>query len=214
MSLMNILAVIGVGLNVIGKAAYITKIPELVKFGRTMMKPKNRKWIYFEVGGTQFHTTKTTLLRSPGSIFDIIVQEEEKEYQQKYAVLPEEEKMVLQRRMNKWHRLSSDMCRIDRDPATFAVVLNYMRCGKLLCPPNVLLESVLEEAKFFEIKHLEKLARDQIQKKKDKEKKLEEEMEIVKQGFQKELTREEKEREERIIQRRIALGRFIKRVDQ
>ena len=54
-------------------------------------------------------------------------------------------------------RKSDEMFYIDRDPAYFAVVLNFMRHGKLHLNQGVSLRGVMEEANYFEVKELVEL---------------------------------------------------------
>ncbi|XP_062330647.1 BTB/POZ domain-containing protein KCTD5 isoform X2 [Osmerus eperlanus] len=99
------------------------------------------KWIRLNVGGTYFLTTRQTLCRDPKSFLYRLSQAD-----------PE---------------LDSDKDEtgaylIDRDPAYFGPVLNYLRHGKLVLNRELAEEGVLEEAEFYNITSLIKLLKDKI----------------------------------------------------
>ncbi|KAK7919751.1 hypothetical protein WMY93_011035 [Mugilogobius chulae] len=99
------------------------------------------KWIRLNVGGTYFLTTRQTLCRDPKSFLYRLSQAD-----------PE---------------LDSDKDEtgaylIDRDPAYFGPVLNYLRHGKLVLNRDLAEEGVLEEAEFYNITSLIKLIKDKI----------------------------------------------------
>ncbi|KAM4624650.1 BTB/POZ domain-containing protein KCTD5 isoform 1-T1 [Polymixia lowei] len=99
------------------------------------------KWIRLNVGGTYFLTTRQTLCRDPKSFLYRLSQAD-----------PE---------------LDSDKddtgaYLIDRDPAYFGPVLNYLRHGKLVLNRDLAEEGVLEEAEFYNITSLIKLIKDKI----------------------------------------------------
>lgn len=126
--IINALGMAGAGLGVLGKVAYITKIPELFKFGKSFMVPKQQTWIELNVGGKSFVTTKMTLASQPGTIFALMVEAEEKAAQDRFNELDEMEKEKLQSQMNKWSH-KGDVYRFDRDPEYFPPILNYLRTG-------------------------------------------------------------------------------------
>jgi len=85
-------------------------------------------WISLNVGGRLFVTTRTTLTVDQDS--------------------------MLARMFNDTLQWSSARDHtgaylIDRDPDAFSVILNYLRTRKLIIPPIVNPEAVLEEARFF-----------------------------------------------------------------
>ncbi|CAB4066630.1 KCTD2_5_17 [Lepeophtheirus salmonis] len=99
------------------------------------------EWIHFNVGGTLFATTKTTVDRDPKSF------------------------------LSRLHRISEELPSIqdkngayliDRDPHYFAPVLNFLRHGKLVLDKNISEEGVLEEAEFYNVSSLIKLIKERI----------------------------------------------------
>jgi len=91
-------------------------------------RKSDSNWVKLNVGGQIFRTTKTTLCIDPNSMLARLFN----------SGLPsetDEEGAIL----------------IDRDPLFFAPLLNYMRSGKIFINPNVSVQGVLEEAKFFNI---------------------------------------------------------------
>ena len=78
-----------------------------------------KEWVRLNVGGTMFLTTKTTLCKDPKSFLYRICQEDSDLNSEK-----DETGAYL----------------IDRDPAYFVPVLNYLRHGKLVLDKNMLEE--------------------------------------------------------------------------
>lgn len=102
---------------------------------------KRTEWIKLNVGGTLFMTTKTTLCKDPKSFLYRLCQEEvdlNSEKDETGAYL------------------------IDRDPAYFAPILNYLRHGKLVLDKMMSEEGVLEEAEFYNITDLIKIVKEKI----------------------------------------------------
>merc|ERR1712242_399157 len=93
--------------------------------------PPRNEWVKLNVGGTRFMTTKTTLCKDPKSFLYRLCQEETDLGSEKDE---------------------TGAFMIDRDPAYFVPVLNYLRHGKL----------VLEKAEFYNITALIKLLKDRI----------------------------------------------------
>ena len=91
---------------------------DLIRFisGTTNLR---KEWVRLNVGGTMFLTTKTTLCKDPKSFLYRICQEDSDLNSEK-----DETGAYL----------------IDRDPAYFVPVLNYLRHGKLVLDKNMLEE--------------------------------------------------------------------------
>lgn len=106
--------------------------------------PCDKKWITLNIGGKYFTTTRVTLSKAPNSFLhklslkSLDPRELESDRDERGAFL------------------------IDRDPIYFQVVLNYLRHGKLIMNKGLLEEGVLEEAEFYNITDLIKLARQKI----------------------------------------------------
>ncbi|XP_048846955.1 BTB/POZ domain-containing protein KCTD5-like [Brienomyrus brachyistius] len=99
------------------------------------------KWVRLNVGGTHFLTTRQTLCRDPKSFLYRLCQAEpdlDSDKDETGAYL------------------------IDRDPAYFGPLLNYLRHGKLVLNKDVAEEGVLEEAEFYNITALIKLIKNRI----------------------------------------------------
>ncbi|CAG0901056.1 unnamed protein product [Cyprideis torosa] len=117
--------------------------PKLVncdRCGSSESSSVGKQWVRLNVGGTVFMTTKTTLCRDPNSFLARLRREDE---------------------------LTSDRDEtgaflIDRDPAYFGPVLNFLRHDKLVLNRDLAEEGVLEEAEFCNITDLIKLLKDQI----------------------------------------------------
>lgn len=99
------------------------------------LKPKfpaatlNDEWVILNVGGTRFVTTRTTLNKDPDSMLARMFSSEE------YA----------------WYSRvdGQGAYLIDRSPAYFEPLLNYLRQGTLLLGDRIDPRGVLEEAKFY-----------------------------------------------------------------
>lgn len=106
--------------------------------------PCDKKWITLNIGGTYFTTTRVTLSKAPNSFLhklslkSLDPNEIESDRDERGAFL------------------------VDRDPNYFQVVLNYLRHGKLIMNKGLLEEGVLEEAEFYNITDLIKLAKQKI----------------------------------------------------
>jgi len=109
--------------------------------GTTGSNNLRKEWVRLNVGGTMFLTTKTTLCKDPKSFLYRICQEDSDLNSEK-----DETGAYL----------------IDRDPAYFVPVLNYLRHGKLVLDKNMLEEGALEEAEFYNITDLIKLLKERI----------------------------------------------------
>ena len=114
------------------------------------------EWVKLNVGGTLFMTTKTTLCKDPKSFLYRICQEDSDLHSEKDE---------------------AGAYMIDRDPAYFSPVLNYLRHGKLVLNKNMVEEvrggtflsqhtdnnqsqGALEEAEFYNITDLIKLLKE------------------------------------------------------
>lgn len=88
------------------------------------------KWVKLNVGGKIFLTTIWTLVsKEPESMLARM-------FSQDGAMLPSNQD-------------EQGAYLIDRSPHYFEPIINYLRHGQLIVDPNVSLEGVLEEAKFF-----------------------------------------------------------------
>ncbi|XP_023672283.2 BTB/POZ domain-containing protein KCTD5-like [Paramormyrops kingsleyae] len=99
------------------------------------------KWVRLNVGGTHFLTTRQTLCRDPKSFLYRLCQADpdlDSDKDETGAYL------------------------IDRDPAFFGPLLNYLRHGKLVLNKDLAEEGALEEAEFYNITALIKLIKDRI----------------------------------------------------
>lgn len=106
--------------------------------------PCDKKWITLNVGGKYFTTTRITLSKAPYSFLH------------KLSLKSLDPKEIESDRDERGAFL------IDRDPIYFQVVLNYLRHGKLIIGKALSEEGVLEEAEFYNISDLIKLAKQRI----------------------------------------------------
>ena len=83
------------------------------------------------VGGTLFRTTRTTLTMDPNSMLAALASGE-------WSSTTDETGAIL----------------LDRDPAFFGPILNWLRSSKLIISPSISYKGVLEEAKFFDLPSL------------------------------------------------------------
>ncbi|XP_032817226.2 BTB/POZ domain-containing protein KCTD5 [Petromyzon marinus] len=97
-------------------------------------------WVRLNVGGTRFTTTRHTLSREPGSVLHALgaAGPGEAEQDETGAFL------------------------LDRDPAYFSTILNYLRHGKLILNKHLTEEGVLVEAEFYNVASLVLLVKEQI----------------------------------------------------
>ena len=96
-----------------------------------------QEWVQLNVGGTRFTTTKSTLSKDPKSFFHRLINQESGEGGVGGGL--------------ESHRDRDGAYLIDRDPAYFAPVLNYLRHGRLVMDKHVEEEGVLEEAEFYNV---------------------------------------------------------------
>lgn len=106
--------------------------------------PCDKKWITLNIGGKYFTTTRVTLSKAPNSFLH------------KLSLKSLDPREIESDRDERGAFL------IDRDPIYFQVVLNYLRHGKLIMNKGLLEEGVLEEAEFYNITDLIKLAKQRI----------------------------------------------------
>lgn len=159
----------------------------LIKSKQMIPTVTKSSWITLNVGGQSFLTTKRTLMSTPSIFTPIIQDSEgdssrsiirpdywKKLYRKWWShtdlttrkvmlgaggvvVQPREKSHVNFSVYFQIRRKSDDMFYIDRDPAYFAVVLNFMRHGKLHLDQGLSLRGVMEEANYFEVKELVEL---------------------------------------------------------
>jgi len=103
--------------------------------------------VTLNVGGTQFVTTRQTLLNDPTS--------------------------MLAKMFDPVSPLQPGVMRdgayfIDRDPNYFRVVLNYLRCGQLVIDSEIPLEAIKCEASYFGLVNLEEELNERIRLEEDK----------------------------------------------
>lgn len=106
--------------------------------------PCDKKWITLNIGGKYFTTTRITLSKAPNSFLH------------KLSLKSLDPREIESDRDERGAFL------IDRDPIYFQVVLNYLRHGKLIMNKGLQAEGVLEEAEFYNITDLIKLAKQKI----------------------------------------------------
>lgn len=106
--------------------------------------PCDKKWITLNVGGKYFTTTRVTLSKAPNSFLH------------KLSLKSLDPKEMESDRDERGAFL------IDRDPMYFQVVLNYLRHGRLIMNKGLIEEGVLEEAEFYNITDLIRLAKQKI----------------------------------------------------
>ncbi|XP_028934510.2 BTB/POZ domain-containing protein KCTD17 [Ornithorhynchus anatinus] len=101
------------------------------------------KWVRLNVGGTVFLTTRQTLCREQKSFLSRLCQGEELQSD----------------------RDETGAYLIDRDPAYFGPILNFLRHGKLVLDKDMAEEGVLEEAEFYNIGPLIRIIKDRLEEK-------------------------------------------------
>lgn len=106
--------------------------------------PCDKKWITLNIGGKYFTTTRVTLSKAPNSFLH------------KLSLKSLDPREIDSDRDERGAFL------IDRDPIYFQVVLNYLRHGKLIMNNGLSEEGILEEAEFYNITDLIKLAKQRI----------------------------------------------------
>uniref|UniRef100_A0A6B2LAE6 BTB domain-containing protein n=1 Tax=Arcella intermedia TaxID=1963864 RepID=A0A6B2LAE6_9EUKA len=84
--------------------------------------------VYLNIGGVKFVTTKTTLLSKGQNFFTPLIKGQIKSHKDKHGAFF-----------------------IDRNGEYFKPLLDFLRHGELLVPPNIKLEHVLVEADFYSI---------------------------------------------------------------
>jgi len=109
-------------------------------------------WVHLNVGGRVFATTKSTLSKDPKSFFHRLINATQDENDSSSSVIMES------------HRDHNGAYLIDRDPAYFAPVLNYLRHGRLVIDKHVEEEGVLEEAEFYNVTGLIDLVKERIRR--------------------------------------------------
>lgn len=101
----------------------------------------SNNWVRLNIGGKVFQTTRSTLMREPGSFLYRLCQDE--------MGLPTDKD-------------DTGAYLIDRDPDFFSPILNYLRHGKLIISPGVSEEGILAEADFYNLPMLSQLIMDRI----------------------------------------------------
>merc|ERR1711992_523698 len=129
------------GVTVTVRAGMAASTNAAEKLSHAPATPPRNEWVKLNVGGTRFMTTKTTLCKDPKSFLYRLCQEETDLGSEKDE---------------------TGAFMIDRDPAYFVPVLNFLRHGKLVLDKNVSEEGVLEEAEFYNITGLISLLKERI----------------------------------------------------
>lgn len=99
------------------------------------------EWVKLNIGGMVFATTKTTLCKDKNSFLHRLCQDDPD-----LPSLKDENGAYL----------------VDRDPRYFSPILNFLRHGKLILEPNLTIEGLLEEAEFYNISQLIKIAKERM----------------------------------------------------
>uniref|UniRef100_A0A8C4NH37 Potassium channel tetramerization domain containing 2 n=1 Tax=Eptatretus burgeri TaxID=7764 RepID=A0A8C4NH37_EPTBU len=99
------------------------------------------KWLRLNVGGTEFLTTRHTLGREPGSVLCALGRQDAT-----HGFCQDETGAFL----------------VDRDPAYFSTILNFLRHGKLILNEQLTEEGVLAEAEYYNISSLVSLVKERI----------------------------------------------------
>ncbi|KAH8620566.1 BTB POZ domain [Trypanosoma vivax] len=94
---------------------------------------RRKEWVNIDVGGVSFKTTLSTLCSEPDSVLAAMVRAE---LRGNLSVEKDNDMAIL----------------LDLDPTFFGPVLNYLRHGKLVIPPDVPAPGVLAVAEYLNIK--------------------------------------------------------------
>jgi len=113
---------------------------------------RQQEWVQLNVGGQVFATTKSTLSKDPKSFFHRLINNGSDGGESGGGGTMES------------HRDDNGAYLIDRDPAYFAPVLNYLRHGRLVMDKHVEEQGVLEEAEFYNITGLIDLVKERIRR--------------------------------------------------